>query len=120
MENKTLEQTLSDIITIVGIPANINGYKYLRDAILHVVQDITLARGITKLLYPLVAKENNTSASRVEKAIRHAIDVSYNAGKIRKLNSLLGIEVFDTYYKPSNGEFIALIADRILLNGFKV
>lgn len=118
--NKNLEQILSDIITIVGVPANIKGYKYLRDAIYHVVKDINLASKLTKSLYPLIASENNTSASRVEKAIRHAIEVGYNAGKMTNLNTIFGLEIFNTYDKPSNGEFIALVADRLILNGYNL
>ena len=117
MESKSLEQTLSDIITVVGVPANIKGYKYLRDAIVKVIGNQKLASSITKTLYPMVAEENNTSASKVERAIRHAIDVGYNAGKIINLNNFFGLKIFDTYDKPSNGEFIALVADKMIIEG---
>ena len=116
---KSLEQALSDIITIVGVPANIKGYKYLREAIFHVVKDLNLASSITKKLYPLVAKDNNTTSSKVERAIRHAIDIGYNAGKMTKLNDIFGIKIYDTYDNPTNGQFIALVADRLLLKGYK-
>ena len=118
MEKKALEQTLTDIITVVGVPANIKGYKYLRDAITHVIGNQRLASSITKQLYPLVAEENNTSASKVERAIRHAIEVGYNAGKIINVNEVFGLKILDTYEKPSNGEFIALVADRLILKGY--
>ena len=118
MENKNLEKMLSDIITIVGIPTHVKGYKYLRDSISHLVGDMSLASSITKTLYPLVAKENQTSASRVEKAIRNAINIGYNAGKMPNLNEFFGIKIFDKYDKPTNGEFITFIADRMILNGY--
>lgn len=113
MDNKKLEKILSDIISVVGVPANIKGYKYLREAIFHVVKNNKLASSITKTLYPLVAEENSTSASKVERNIRHAIEVGYNSGRLVNINKIFDAEIFQPYYKPTNSEFIMLIADRM-------
>ena len=113
--DKNIEKELSDIITEVGVTANLKGYKFLKEAILSVVKNQRLATKITKELYPLVASEYETSASKVERAIRHAIDVGYNAGKMTNLNAHFGLEIFEKYEKPSNGQLIAIIADRLIL-----
>ena len=118
--NKELYKILSDIITIVGVPTRVSGFKYLRDAIVFCIGDSSLARSLTKNLYPLVAKNNCTTSTCVERAIRHAIDVGYNTGKMSNINNIFGLEIFDRYYKPTNGEFISLVADRLALKGYEV
>lgn len=112
---KDLETKVTELIHEVGIPAHIKGYHYLRDAIIMVVQDIDTINAITKVLYPTVAKKNHTTASRVERAIRHAIEVSWNRGRIETLDELFGYTISDGKGKPTNSEFIALIADTIRL-----
>ena len=118
MINQTIEQELADIILEVGVPPNITGYKFLREAIIDVVKDQNLATSITKGLYPLVAEKFDTSSNKVERSIRHAIEVAYNSGKILNLNTRFGLQIFGKYDKPSNGQLIALIADRLIIENF--
>ena len=118
MKKEDLEKVLSDIISTVGIPANIRGYKFLREAIKSVVKNQLLATAITKKLYPQVAEEFQTTSSKVERAIRHAIDVGYNAGKMTNINNIFGINILEKYERPSNGQFIAIVAERLVLNGY--
>ena len=108
-----LELMITEIIHQVGIPAHIKGYHYLRDAIIMVVEDIDLLGAVTKELYPAIAKANNTTPSRVERAIRHAIEVAWNRGKLETINSLFGYTVQNDKGKPTNSEFIAIIADKL-------
>lgn len=110
-----LEIDITNIIHEVGVPAHIKGYQYLRDAIGIVVEDMDMLSAVTKELYPQIAKINNTTPSRVERAIRHAIEVAWNRGKIETLNSLFGYTVANDKGKPTNSEFIAIIADKLRL-----
>ena len=114
MEN-TLENDVTDIIREIGIPAHIKGYHYLRDAIIMAVEDMEVLNAITKILYPTVAKKYQTTSSRVERAIRHAIEVAWSRGKLDTLDRLFGYTVSNGKGKPTNSEFVALIADKIRL-----
>ena len=106
---------MTDMIHEIGIPAHIKGYHYLRDAIIMAVDDMDVLNAITKVLYPTIAKMHQTTASRVERAIRHAIEVAWSRGKLDTLDELFGYTVSNGKGKPTNSEFIALIADTILL-----
>ena len=110
-----LEGRVTDMIHEIGIPAHIKGYHYLRDAIIMAVEDMDVLNAITKVLYPTVAKKHQTTASRVERAIRHAIEVARSRGKLDTLDDLFGYTVSNGKGKPTNSEFIALIADTIRL-----
>lgn len=110
-----LEIDITNLIHEVGVPAHIKGYQYLRDAIGMVVEDMDMLSAVTKELYPEIAKINNTTPSRVERAIRHAIEVAWNRGKIETLNNLFGYTVANDKGKPTNSEFIAIIADKLRL-----
>ncbi len=110
-----LEKDITSIIHEVGVPAHIKGYQYLRDAITMVVEDMDLLGAVTKELYPAIAKRNNTTPSRVERAIRHAIEVAWNRGRIETINNLFGYTVHNDKGKPTNSEFIAIIADKLRL-----
>lgn len=110
-----LEERLSNIFISVGIPAHIKGYQFLRDAVKLAVDDPSMINGITSRLYPKVAELYETSPSKVERAIRHAIEVAWNRGKIENINQIFGIRIYGTNDKPTNGEFIALVADKMLM-----
>lgn len=110
---KNLEEKITSIFLIIGIPAHIKGYHFLREAIKMVVEDNDIINRITKELYPEIAKKFNTTPSKVERAIRHAIDVAWSRGKVENINQLFGYVVYDTNDKPTNGEFIALLADKL-------
>ena len=110
-----LETRVTDMIHEIGIPAHIKGYHYLRDAIIMAVDDMDVLNAITKVLYPTIAKMHQTTASRVERAIRHAIEVAWSRGKLDTLDELFGYTVSNRKGKPTNSEFIALIADKIRL-----
>ena len=112
-EEKSLEIDITNIIHEIGVPAHIKGYHYLRDAIIMVVEDIDLLSAVTKELYPAIAKANNTTPSRVERAIRHAIEVAWNRGRLETINALFGYTVQNDKGKPTNSEFIAIIADKL-------
>ena len=112
---KSLESRVTDIIHEIGVPADIKGYQYLRDAIIMSVNDIEMLNSITKILSPTIAKKYQTTASRVERAIRHAIEVSWNRGKMDTIDALFGYTINNGKGKPTNSEFIALIADKIRL-----
>ncbi len=114
-KKNNLEIDITSIIHEVGVPAHIKGYQYLRDAITMVVDDMDLLGAVTKELYPAIAKRNNTTPSRVERAIRHAIEVAWNRGRIETINSLFGYTVHNDKGKPTNSEFIAIIADKLRL-----
>lgn len=113
---KDLETNITMYIQQVGVPAHIKGYQYIRDAIGMVIEDMDTINSITKLLYPTVAKHYNTTASRVERAIRHAIEVAWDRGNPDVLNDLFGYTILGSKGKPTNSEFIALIADKIRLD----
>jgi len=111
-----LETNITMCIQQMGVPAHIKGYQYIRDAIAMVIEDMDTINSITKLLYPTVAKHYNTTASRVERAIRHAIEVAWDRGNPDVLNDLFGYTILGSKGKPTNSEFIALIADKIRLD----
>lgn len=110
-ERKPLETRVTDMIHEIGIPAHIKGYHYLRDAIIMAVEDMDVLNAITKILYPTVAKKHQTTASRVERAI----EVAWSRGKLDVLDELFGYTVSNGKGKPTNSEFIALVADTIRL-----
>lgn len=110
-----LETEITSIIHEIGVPAHIKGYIYLREAITMVVNDMELLSAVTKELYPSIAKKYNTTASRVERAIRHAIEVAWGRGQVDAINKLFGYTVHNEKGKPTNSEFIAIIADKLRL-----
>jgi len=112
---RSLENRVTDMIHEIGVPAHIKGYQYLRDAIIMSVNDIEMLNSITKILYPTIAKKYQTTASRVERAIRHAIEVAWSRGKMETIDQLFGYTIHNGKGKPTNSEFIALIADKIRL-----
>ena len=112
---KNLETDVTNIIHEIGVPAHIKGYQYLRDAITMVVKDREMMEAVTKILYPEIAKKNLTSSSRVERAIRHAIEVAWGRGSLEVIDELFGYTISTGKGKPTNSEFIALIADKIRL-----
>ena len=111
----SLEAVVTDIIHEIGVPAHIKGYQYLREAIILTIQDMDIINAVTKVLYPAVAKKFNTTASRVERAIRHAIEVAWDRGDIETLQKFFGYTVSNIKGKPTNSEFIAMIADCLTL-----
>jgi two-component system, response regulator, stage 0 sporulation protein A len=112
---KNLDASITSIIHEIGVPAHIKGYLYLREAISMVYNDIELLGSITKVLYPDIAKKYNTTASRVERAIRHAIEVAWSRGNIESISNLFGYTVSMSKAKPTNSEFIAMVADKLRL-----
>lgn len=113
---RDLEQDVTDMIHEIGVPAHIKGYQYLREAIMMSVEDPGMISSITKILYPTIAKRFQTTPSRVERAIRHAIEVAWSRGRMETLDALFGYTIDTGKGKPTNSEFIALIADRIRLS----
>jgi len=111
-----LETDVTEIIHEVGVPAHIKGYQYLRDAIVMSVKDMDMLNSITKVLYPTIAKKYQTTPSRVERAIRHAIEVAWSRGRMDTLDGMFGYTINRGKGKPTNSEFIALITDRIRLD----
>lgn len=112
---QTLDEKIASIFLIIGIPAHIKGYHYLREAVRMVYYEPTLINRITKELYPGIAKRFQTSASKVERAIRHAIEVAWTRGKIENINQIFGYNIYSKNDKPTNGEFIALVADKLIM-----
>lgn len=110
-----LEGEITSIIHEIGVPAHIKGYMYLREAITMVVNNIELLSAVTKELYPSIAKKYNTTASRVERAIRHAIEVAWSRGQVDTINKIFGYTIHNSKGKPTNSEFIAMIADKLRL-----
>ncbi len=110
-----IEAMVTSVIHEIGVPAHIKGYQYLREAIKIAVNDMEVINAITKVLYPQVAKAFSTTPSRVERAIRHAIEVAWDRGDLETLQRFFGYTVSNTKGKPTNSEFIALIADRLQL-----
>ena len=115
MEGSNIETMVTNIIHEIGVPAHIKGYQYLREAIIIAVKDMDVINAITKVLYPQVAKTFGTTPSRVERAIRHAIEVAWDRGDLDTLQRFFGYTVSNTKGKPTNSEFIALIADKLQL-----
>ena len=113
--NSDLEIIVSDIMHQIGVPAHIKGYQYLRTSILMAIDDPEIMHSITKCLYPIVAKTYKTTASRVERAIRHAIEVAWDRGDVDVLNAYFGYTIQNTRGKPTNSEFIAMISDKLRL-----
>ena len=107
------ELTVTEILHQVGVPAHIKGYQYLRDAIVFVIEDINLLGAVTKELYPMIAEKYNTTASRVERAIRHGIELAWDRGNIDLMNKYFGYTIDVERGKPTNSEFIAMIADKL-------
>lgn len=114
-KEQNLESEVTSIIHEIGVPAHIKGYQYLREAIMMSVMDIEMLNSITKILYPTIAKKFQTTPSRVERAIRHAIEVAWSRGKMDTIDELFGYTINNGKGKPTNSEFIALIADKIRL-----
>ena len=113
--NAELESVVTDIIHEIGVPAHIKGYQYLREAIILTINDMEMINAVTKVLYPTVAKKFDTTPSRVERAIRHAIEVAWDRGDIEVLQKFFGYTVSNIKGKPTNSEFIAMIADCLSL-----
>ncbi len=111
----SLESVVTDIIHEIGVPAHIKGYQYLREAIILTIRDMDVINAVTKVLYPEVARKFNTTPSRVERAIRHAIEVAWDRGDIETLQKFFGYTVSNIKGKPTNSEFIAMIADCLSL-----
>ena len=114
---RNLDEKLANIFISVGIPAHIKGYQFLREAIKMAIDSPEIINSITKKLYPSIANKFETSPSKVERAIRHAIEVAWNRGKIENINNIFGIKIYTANDKPTNGEFIALLADKMLMEG---
>lgn len=115
--SRSLDEKIANLFISVGIPAHIKGYQFLREAIKITVDDPEIINSITKKLYPSIAAVFNTTPSKVERAIRHAIEVAWNRGKIENINQIFGMKIYSANEKPTNGEFIALVADKMLLEG---
>ena len=111
----SLEEKISKIFINVGIPPHIKGYGFLREGVKMAVEDPEIINNITKRLYPSIGEKYNTTPSKVERAIRHAIEVAWNRGRIEAINNILGVRAYVGAEKPTNGEFIALVADKMLL-----
>ena len=112
---RDLEKDVTEMIHEIGVPAHIKGYQYLREAIMMSVDEIEMLSSIKKFLYPTIAKNYQTTPSRVERAIRHAIEVAWSRGRMETLDALFGYTINTGKGKPTNSEFIALIADKIRL-----
>lgn len=106
---------ITDIMHQIGVPAHIKGYQYLRQAIMLTIDNPSLLHSVTKILYPTIAKQNDTTASRVERAIRHAIEVAWDRGDVDVLSSYFGYTIQNSRGKPTNSEFIAMISDKLRL-----
>lgn len=113
-----VDEKITSVFLMIGIPAHIKGYHFLRHAIKLVLEDGTLINKITKELYPKIAENFDTTPSKVERAIRHSIEVAWNRGKIENLNHVFGYQIYSKNDKPTNGEFIALMADRLTVGKF--
>ena len=115
--DKQLDEKISNIFISIGIPAHIKGYHFLREAVKLAVEEPEIIGSITKRLYPTIAEKFETSSSKVERGMRHAIEVAWNRGKIENINSLFGLKIYSSNEKPTNGELIALIADKMIMEG---
>lgn len=116
-DGKQLDEKISNIFISIGIPAHIKGYQFLREAVKLAVEKPEIIGSITKQLYPTIAERFETSSSKVERGMRHAIEVAWNRGKIENINSLFGLKIYSSNEKPTNGELIALIADKMIMEG---
>lgn len=117
-KSNNIEAQITNIIHEIGVPAHIKGYIYLREAIKLVIENIDLLSAVTKELYPSIAKKFNTTSSRVERAIRHAIEVAWSRGKVDTINALFGYTINNEKGKPTNSEFIAMVADKLRLETY--
>lgn len=115
ISSQDLESAITGIIHEIGVPAHIKGYVYLREAITMVVNNMELLSAVTKELYPSIARKFNTTSSRVERAIRHAIEVAWGRGRVEVINNLFGYTINNDKGKPTNSEFIAMVADKLRL-----
>ena len=116
-DQKQLDEKISNIFISIGIPAHIKGYQFLREAVKLAVEEPEIIGSITKRLYPTIAEKFETSSSKVERGMRHAIEVAWNRGKIENINTLFGLKIYSSNEKPTNGELIALIADKMIMEG---
>ena len=116
-EDRQLDEKISNIFISIGIPAHIKGYQFLREAVKLAVEEPEIISSITKKLYPTIAERFETSSSKVERGMRHAIEVAWNRGKIENINNIFGLKIYNRNEKPTNGELIALIADKMLMEG---
>lgn len=115
-EGKQLDEKISNIFISIGIPAHIKGYQFLREAVKLAVEEPEIIGSITKKLYPTIAERFETSSSKVERGMRHAIEVAWNRGKIENINNIFGLKIYNRNEKPTNGELIALIADKMIMD----
>ncbi len=115
-QSKQLDEKISNIFISIGIPAHIKGYQFLREAVKLAVQEPEIIGSITKKLYPTIAERFETSSSKVERGMRHAIEVAWNRGKIENINNIFGLKIYNRNEKPTNGELIALIADKMIMD----
>lgn len=115
-KRRGIDERITSIFLTVGIPAHIKGFQYLREAIKLSIKEPDIINSITKELYPAIANKFETSSTKVERAIRHAIEVAWNRGKIENINTIFGIKVYENNEKPTNSEFIALISDKLILD----
>lgn len=115
--SKQLDERISNIFISIGIPAHIKGYQFLREAVKLAVEEPEIIGSITKKLYPTIAERFETSSSKVERGMRHAIEVAWNRGKIENINNIFGLKIYNRNEKPTNGELIALIADKMIMDG---
>ena len=115
VSDKTLDTEITDLLHEIGVPAHIKGYMYLREAITMVYNNVELLGGITKILYPTIAKKFKTTSSRVERAIRHSIEVAWNRGNVDAISQIFAYTISYNKSKPTNSEFIAMIADKLRL-----
>ena len=116
VKNSSIEATITDIIRDIGVPAHIKGYQYLRDAIMIIIEEPDLLGAITKTLYPMVAERHVTTSSRVERAIRHSIEVAWSRGNTEAINKIFSRNITIDKGKPTNSEFIAIVADKIRMS----
>ena len=113
----SLDEKISNIFISIGIPPHIMGYQYLREGIKMTINDPSIINNVTKKLYPEIGAKYDTSASKVERAIRHAIEVAWNRGRVDAVNSIFGVRVYIGDERPTNSEFIALVADKLIFEG---
>lgn len=113
----SLDEKISNIFISIGIPPHIKGYQYLREGIKMTIANPSIINNVTKELYPSIGEKYNTSASKVERAIRHAIEVAWNRGRVEAINAIFGVRVYIGSERPTNSEFIALVADKLILEG---
>ena len=116
-QNRQLDEKISNIFISIGIPAHIKGYQFLREAVKLAVEEPEIIGSITKKPYPTIAERFETSSSKVERGMRHAIEVAWNRGKIENINNIFGLKIYNRNEKPTNGELIALIADKMIMDG---